>query len=85
MTAEQVEKRFQQIEAVMEDVRSRFDGSARPQPDPKSRWWETLPPPIDAALLGELEPRAKYFRQTGEYPPPDWRPGDSIPKPDHWQ
>lgn len=79
MTAEQVESRLLKIETELADVRSRVLAG---QP---GRWWEKLPPPIDAGLLAELESRAKYFRQTGEYPPPDWKPGDAIPEPDHWQ
>jgi hypothetical protein len=87
MTAEQVEQRFRQLETEMEEVRSRLSlgVASAPTPDPKSRWWELLPAALPAEDLRELDARAKYFRQTGEYPPPVWKPGDPIPEPDHWQ
>ena len=26
-----------------------------------------------------------YYRVTGRDAPPDWKPGDPIPEPDHWK
>ena len=60
----------------------------RAGPDPYSRWWENLGPPLSdeaASALDDAEPYTRYFRQTGEWPPPGWNPGDPIPEPDHWK
>jgi hypothetical protein len=30
----------------------------------------------------DMEPFRKYIRQTGQFPPTGWKPGDPIPEPD---
>ena len=73
-------------EAELAEIRARF-GLSPGSPDPRSRWWENLPPPLpqeDPAERAESEARAKYFRQTGDWPPTSWMPGDPIPEPEHW-
>jgi hypothetical protein len=58
-------------------------------PSPYSRWWEKLPPPLTYVETEEerhfSEAVTKYIRQTGDAPPPDWKPGDPIPEPEHWK
>lgn len=29
----------------------------------------------------EMQAYGRYFRKTGQEPPPDWKPGDPIPEP----
>ena len=87
MTTDQLEQRLKGIEAAVTDIRDKLDQLIS-GPNPKSRWWEQLGPPLSddaAGLLDELAPRARYFRQTGEWPPPEWNPGDPIPEPEHWK
>ena len=36
----------------------------------------------DYPEFDELMAHAKYIRQTGQLPPPDWKPGDPILEPD---
>lgn len=87
MTIEQVENRFAVIEAELADFRTRLallPGS----PDPKSRWWENVKsalPALGSDEQAEYDARAKYFRQTGDWPPSEWNPGDPIPEPEHWK
>ena len=55
-------------------------------PDPRSRWWENLPPPLPPESPEEEAERAavtKYIRQTGDCPPADWKLGDPIPEPEY--
>jgi hypothetical protein len=55
---------------------SRKSNCLSPQsPDPRSRWWENLPPPPIPRDSPEEEAiheaRGKYIRQTGDLPPID--------------
>ena len=74
-------------EAELAEIRARL-GLSPGSPDPRSRWWENLPPPLPRDTPEEEalhEARGKYIRQTGDLPPIDWKPGDPIPEPEHWQ
>lgn len=74
-------------EAELAEIRGRL-GLSPGSPDPRSRWWENLPPPIPGDTPENeaiYEARGKYIRQTGDLPPIDWVPGDPIPEPEHWK
>jgi hypothetical protein len=87
MSTDQLEKRLAAIERALADVQQKLDALIG-GPNPKSRWWEKLGPPMTDEERQEYEaaaPYRAYIRQTGDLPPPDWRPGDPIPEPDHWK
>ena len=85
MTTEQLEQRLQNIESKVSQIVGRLDSADGH--NPKSKWWEKIRPLSDEARLAweESAPYRQYIRQTGDAPPPDWKPGDPIPEPDHWK
>ncbi len=47
------------------------------------KWWERLGGAFaNDAVFAEMLEYGRYFRKTGQEPPPDWKPGDLIPEPD---
>ena len=86
MTTEQLEQRVAALERAMSDVRQKVDLLVG-GPDPKSRWWERLPPLPEELreTFDAMTAYGQYFRRTGQSPPPDWKPGDPIPEPDFWK
>jgi hypothetical protein len=88
MSLEQLEKGVAELKAQMAGLLAQRPAALQYGPDPHSRWWENLGPPLSdeaASALDETEPYTRYFRQTGEWPPAGWKPGDPIPEPDHWK
>lgn len=88
MSLEQLEKDVAELKVQVAGLLAARPAALQSGPDPYSRWWETLGPPLSgeaAAALDDVAPHARYFRQTGEWPPADWKPGDPIPEPDHWR
>ncbi len=88
MTLEELERDVAELKAQMAGVLARRPVALQTTPDPYSRWWEDLGPPLNdeaVAALDEVESHARYFRQTGDWPPPSWKPGDPIPEPEHWK
>jgi hypothetical protein len=89
MSLEQLEKDVAELKVEVAELLARFPPTPDVAgPDPYTRWWESLGPPLSgeaASALDDMEPFARYFRQTGEWPPPAWKPGDPIPEPDHWK
>jgi hypothetical protein len=85
MTSEQIEKRLETVERSVLLLSQRVDSLFGV--DPKSTWWERVPPLTDGQKVewDEMQKYCLYVRQTGQDPPPDWRPGDPIPEPDHWK
>jgi hypothetical protein len=82
-----LEDRLARIEQKLADVERKVDTLVG-GPSPNSRWWENLGPPMteeERREWDEAAPRRAYIRQTGQCPPPDWKPGDPIPEPDWWQ
>lgn len=86
MSTEQLEQRLAEVEKRLADVQQKLD-TLIGGPDPKSKWWENLPPPTeeDRQAYEALAPYRAYIRQTGDLPPPGWKPGDPIPEPDFWK
>ncbi len=79
MTLEELETRLTKAEQAIEALQA--DAPAR------RRWWERPRPdatPVMEEDLKVMEAYSKYIRRTGNSPPPDWKPGDPIPDPDHW-
>jgi hypothetical protein len=86
MAESTLEARVAELERQVAEMRRHLsDGVIGP--DPRSKWWERLRPLSAEAIqaMEEMAPYQQYFRQTGQDPPPDWRPGDPIPEPDHWK
>ncbi len=87
MSIEILEDRLAAVESAICEIRNELKQS-NSIPDAKSRWWETRSTFASdevGRMLDELEPYSHYIRQTGESPPPGWKPGDPIPEPDHWK
>ena len=87
MTTNEIEPGVSDKEAELAEIRARL-GLSPNSPDPRSRWWENLPPPIPPDSPEEQvlrEAGGKYIRQTGDLPPLDWTPGYPIPEPEHWK
>jgi hypothetical protein len=88
MTLEQLERDVAELKVQVAGLLAQRPALLQSGPDPYSRWWENLGPPLSdeaVASLDETAPFMRYFRQTGEMPPPGWKPGDPIPEPDHWK
>jgi hypothetical protein len=50
----------------------------------QDRWWEQVgfafgDDPVFAAMVAY----GRYWRITGQDPPPEWKPGDPIPEPNY--
>lgn len=87
MSTDQLENRLTAIEASLVEVRQQLSQLSA-GPNPSSKWWElrsSISEENINRMLDEMEPYSKYIRQTGESPPPNWKPGDPIPEPDHWK
>ncbi len=86
MSAEQLELRLAGIERTLADVQQKVNTLAG-GPSPASKWWEAVPPASDEVRRewDAMAPYLAYIRQTGESPPKEWKPGDPIPEPDHWE
>lgn len=87
MSADQLEVRLTAIETTLAQVLAQVNQLVA-GPDPKSRWWErptSVAPEEVGRMLDEMAPYTQYIRQTGDVPPPNWKPGDPIPEPDHWK
>lgn len=51
-----------------------------------AKWWERPPLPPEMLQAHEtMTAYGRYFRKTGQEPPPDWKPGDPIPDPPEWR
>ena len=51
----------------------------------RSNWLDHLPRiQMSTEEWAEYEAICKYIRQTGDGPPPGWKPGDPIPEPEWW-
>lgn len=76
MTLEQLERDVAELKAqvagLLEERRARWP----PQPSAV---------PLSEEEVREMEPYQQYIRQTGDSPPPFWKPGDPIPEPDWWE
>lgn len=47
------------------------------------KWWEQVGPAFNNdPVFEEMLAYGRYFRKTGQEPPPDWKPGDPIPEPE---
>jgi hypothetical protein len=47
------------------------------------KWWERVGPAFNNdPVFEEMLAYGRYFRKTGQEPPPDWKPGDPIPEPE---
>jgi hypothetical protein len=53
-----------------------------PQAPANGKWWEQVGPAFNNdPVFEEMLAYGRYFRKTGQEPPPDWKPGDPIPEP----
>ena len=51
-------------------------------PVANGKWWEQVGPAFNNdPVFEEMLAYGRYFRKTGQEPPPDWKPGDPIPEP----
>lgn len=51
-------------------------------PAANGKWWEQVGPAFNNdPVFEEMLAYGRYFRKTGQEPPPDWKPGDPIPEP----
>jgi hypothetical protein len=80
VSAQTLEERVAALEQKMERVESALPTA----PPAQDRWWEKVGPsfgddPVFAAMLAY----GRYFRITGQDPPPNWKPGDPIPEPNY--
>lgn len=52
-------------------------------PPATGKWWEQVGPAFgNDPVFEEMLAYGRYFRKTGQEPPPDWKPGDPIPEPE---
>jgi hypothetical protein len=53
----------------------------RPPTHTNGKWWEQVGPAFDSdPVFEEMLAYGRYFRKTGQEPPPEWKPGDPIPE-----
>jgi hypothetical protein len=53
-----------------------------PQNSANGKWWEQVGPTFNNdPVFEEMLAYGRYFRKTGQEPPPSWKPGDPIPEP----
>lgn len=51
-------------------------------PVANGKWWEQVGPAFNNdPVFEEMLAYGRYFRKTGQEPPPDWKPGYPIPEP----
>ena len=82
MTDEQVEKRFQALEKQVADLQSQVVSLGG---KPAEKWWEKSGwdlTPEERQTAEDANAYGRYYRATGQLPPPDWKPGDPIPEVD---
>lgn len=80
MSQQTVEERLTALEEKMARVESALPAA----PPAQDRWWERPEfafgdDPVFAAMVAY----GRYWRITGQDPPPDWKPGDPIPEPNY--
>lgn len=82
MSERSLEERVTALEQVVAELRQKLA-----QARPNKNWLQRLPPltPEQLRAHEEAAEYGRYFRKTGQQPPPDWKPGDPIPGPDWWE
>lgn len=83
MSTEQLEQRLAAVEEMLAEVQRKLD--VLNPAEPQKPWWERigrLMTPEQEHGFSDAMAYAKYFRMTGQDPPPGWKPGDPIPEPD---
>lgn len=54
----------------------------RPTAPANGKWYEQVGPSFNNdPVFAEMLEYGRYFRKTGREAPPNWKPGDPIPKP----
>ena len=83
MSTEQLEQRLTAVEKALADVQQKVDAIS--SGTPTTKWWERIGrqrTPEEQTTFDEAMAYGRYYRKTGQEPPPDWKPGDPIPEPD---
>jgi hypothetical protein len=66
--------------AALEQAVAELRGSPA-KPPANGKWWEQVGPAFrNDPAFEEMLAYGRYFRKTGQEPPPDWKPGDPIPE-----
>ena len=79
MSTEQLEQRLTAVEKAVEAVRARVDQMSALQ---AKGVLSVVGSMKDFPEFEDVVAYGRYFRQTGQLPPPSWRPGDPIPETD---
>jgi hypothetical protein len=79
MTNDSLEQRVQALEKAVAELRN--SGGK-----PADKWWEKIGwddlTPEQRQTAEDANAYGRYYRATGQMPPPDWKPGDPIPEVD---
>lgn len=79
MSTDQLEQRLTAVEKAVEAVNARIDQLSTSQ---AKGILSVVGSMKDFPEFEDVVAYGRYFRKTGQLPPPGWRPGDPIPEPD---
>ncbi|GEM_PF-2364974 len=75
MSLEQLEREVSELKAQVAGLLARQTKS----------WLPSVATSMTDEEIRSMQPYQEYIRQTGDTPPPFWKPGDPIPEPDWWE
>ncbi len=76
------ERTLEQRVAALERTVAELQLKHTTAPPANGNWWEQIGPSFNNdPVFEEMLAYGRYFRKTGQEPPPDWKPGDPIPDP----